>query len=111
MPAPTICAVSGILRGTNGVVLQGATVIGSSIKPFIHSSDGSLVVNYQVSTTTDSNGAWTLSLIETATDSSSVTISFFYPLGSAAGNERKEYTIIVPNSASANFSTLIGSQL
>lgn len=111
MPSPTVCTVSGTCRSINGSTLPGVTIKANSIRPFIHPTDSSLVDNYEVSTTSAADGTWSLSLVETTTPNTYVTITFYYPTGSTNPNDRKEYTVQVPNSASATFASLIGTQV
>ncbi len=107
MPAPTQCAVTGTLRDSGGNALSGATVRAFAIKPYVHPTDSSLIVDYQVTTTTASDGTWSLTLVETATPAVTVTIEFVYTQGSGGTQVRKSYTVTVPNSASATFASLI----
>lgn len=111
MPSPTVCTVSGVIRDTSGTLLPGTTVKANLRMPFIHTTDSSLIVNYEVTTTTDANGAWSLNLVETTTNSVTMTVTIFYATGSTNPNDRKEYTVTVPNSASATFATLISGQV
>lgn len=106
-----ICAVTGTIRDYTGTGIGGVTVSAYAERPFIHPTDNSLIVNYQITTTTASNGTWTLNLVETTTPNTTLTISFVYPIGSNSLNTRQEYTIQVPNSASATFQSLIGTQV
>jgi len=110
MAAPTVCTISGTLRDTSGQALSNATVSVSSIKPFIHPTDSSLVVNYSVSTTTDSNGLFNLNVIETTTPAVSLLLNIKYSMGSSAPSQTYTYYITVPNSASATLSSLISGQ-
>jgi len=110
MPSPTICTVSGTCVKLDGSGFASVTVKANSTRPFVHPTDNSLVEDYELSTTTDSSGNWSLSLIETTTPNVTLTITFYYP-GSANDYKRKEYTIQVPNSASVTFASLIGSQV
>ena len=111
MPAPTICTVSGTCRQVSGAVLGGVVVTAYTTRPFVHPTDSSLVCDYLVSTTSASDGTWSLALIETATPAVTLSISFTFSLGSTAPNDYKVYAITVPNQASATFSSLIGSQI
>jgi hypothetical protein len=106
MPAIQLCAVSGVVRDTTGTAIQGVTVAAYCSRPFIHPTDGSLIIDYRASTTTDSSGAWTLNLIETATPAVSLAVSFSYPLGLNKPTDSQVFTIIVPNQASATFASL-----
>lgn len=111
MPAPTVCAVSGTVRSINGSALSGVTIEANSVMPFVHSTDNSLISNYKVSTTSASDGTWSLSLVETTTPNTTVTITFIYATGATSPNDRKSYTVQIPNSASATFASLIGTQV
>lgn len=66
-------------------------------------------MNYEVTTTTATDGTWSLALVETVTPSVTLNISFSYPLGTNTITDRKDYTVIVPNQASATFASLISS--
>lgn len=110
MALATVCTVSGLVQDAGGNPLQGVVVTASVTKPYLHPVSLAIVPNYQVSDTTDNIGAWALDLIETTTPNLSVTITFVYPLGPVSGQGRYEYTIIVPNAATANFSDLIAGE-
>lgn len=111
MPSPTVCAVSGTCRDSGGNLLSGVTVRARQLHPYVHSVDNSLVMPYVVSTTSASDGTWSLSLIETATESKTVTIDFLYSTGSNLPNDIHSYTVTVPNSASATFASLISGEI
>lgn len=104
-----ICSVSGLIKDTTGTAIAGVTVVAKAIRPFIHPSDGSLIVDYQASTTTDSSGAWSLSLIETETPQLTLTVSFIYPVGLNSSTDRQDFTVTVPNQSSATFSSLVSA--
>jgi hypothetical protein len=111
MAAPTICTISGVCKDTSGTAVAGATISATNLRPFIHTSDNSLILDYAVSTTTDASGAWSLNLVETTTPNITVQIRITYSTGANNPSTAHEYTILVPNSASATFASLIGSQL
>jgi len=111
MANPTVCAITGLLRDTSGTVLSGATIAATNLRPFIHPTDNSLIMDYQVSTTSASDGTWSLSLVETTTPAVTVLITLTYPTGSGGGTTTHEYNVIVPNSGTATFASLIGAQL
>lgn len=111
MPAPTVCTISGLLRDTSGTVLSGAIVSATNLRPFIHTTDNSLIMDYQVSTTSAADGTWSLALVETATPAVTVMITFLYSTGSGNPTTTHEYNITVPNTTTATFASLIGSQL
>jgi hypothetical protein len=106
--AITTCAVSGTIYGPNGSALEGVTVEAYIDAPFFH-GDGTCIADYKVSTTTNSSGAWSLTLIETASVSKTMNIAISFPMGSGELH-RRVYQVSVPASASANFHTLAAGQ-
>lgn len=110
MPSPTVCAISGTIRDTSGTALAGVVVSVQAIKPFIHTTDSSLIANYSVSTTTASDGTFTLSVVETTTNSVSLILTIRNSSGLAAPNVVNQYYITVPNAASATLASLITGQ-
>lgn len=110
MPSPTVCTVSGTLRDTSGTVLSGATISVQSLKPFIHTTDNSLIVNYSVSTTTASDGTFSLNVVETTTPSVTLTLTIKNASGTAANQVATSYYVTIPNSASATLASLISGQ-
>ena len=111
MPSPTVCTVSGTIRDTSGSVLSGAVISVRSIKPFIHTTDNSLVVNYAVSTTSASDGTFSLNVVETTTNSVSMILTVKYQQGTAASTVVNDYYVTIPNSASATLASLISAQI
>jgi hypothetical protein len=111
MPAPTVCTVTGTLRDSAGSALSGATIQASCLRPYVHPTDSSLIVDYVVTTTTASDGTWSLNLVETTTPAVTVTIEFIYSQGATNGQVRKVYTVTIPNSSSATFASLVGTQV
>jgi hypothetical protein len=106
--AISTCVVSGTLKDLTGAALVGYSVYAYLTTPFFH-SDGTLIPPYKVSTTTDSSGNWSLTLIETTSISKTITIAFDLPTGTAE-RMRREYTVTIPNQASVNFDTLVTGQ-
>ena len=106
--AITTCTVSGTLKTVLNAALSGVTVEAYCTQPFFH-SDGTQIVDYGVSTTTDATGAWSLTLIETTSITKSLSVAFEFPTGSVE-RKRREYTIVVPATATANFSDLAAGQ-
>lgn len=103
---PTICTVSGTILSLNGTPLSGVTIIATLARPFIYSATGDLIPNSIQSTSSGADGTWSLSLIETTTDMLSVTFAFVYPQAGGATNQRYEYTAIIPDQPTANFSDI-----
>jgi hypothetical protein len=102
------CDVSGSLYNVGNAAVVNSFVYAYITTPFFH-TDGSLIVDYKVSTEVANDGTWTLTLIETETVSRSVVIRIEYP-GGTQDRIVKEYTIVVPNVASATLASLIGTQ-
>lgn len=111
MPSPTVCTVTGLVADHTSTGIPGVIVIANSVRPFVHPTDGSLIVNYYNSVTTNASGLWTMNLTETATPNIGITLSFLYPQGPNSQSQKYDYTVIVPNTASATFSSLIGTQV
>lgn len=112
MAAPTVCTVSGTCRDLGGNALGGVTITARNSRPFIHPTDSSLVMPYEVSTTSSGvDGTWSLSLVETTTPAISIVITLQYPMNSTANEQTRDYTVTIPNSASATFSSLITGEV
>lgn len=106
-----MCTVSGTLLTASGAGIPGATVKATTVRPFLYSATGDLIANSEASTTTANDGTWSLTLVETTTDNVTMTISFVYPPGASAASARKDYTVQIPNTATATFQSLIGTQV
>lgn len=112
MANPTVCSVTGTCRDSSGSALSGVTITACAVRPYIHPTDSSLITADSVSTTSASDGTWSLSLVETTTPAVSITMSFIYPTSVNSGNtSRQSYTVTIPNTASTTFASLIGSQV
>lgn len=110
MSVPTSCTISGTCLKLDGSAFSGVLVKANCARPFVHPSNSAVYEDYEVTTTTDSSGNWSLTLVETTTPAVSLTISFYYP-GSANDYKRKDYTVTVPNTATATFASLITGQV
>lgn len=106
----TICTVSGTITDPAGNGLPDVTVYVQLTAPFIYPSTGQLIPNYILSATTSTNGTWSMALVETTTANVTVTFRIVYPLSATAGQGSVEYTAIIPNQSTANFSDLIAGQ-
>lgn len=106
MPAPSTCTVSGNIYGPNGSAVEGAKVKVYITTSFYDSNGNYIPEGLYASTATDSNGAWSLAVIRTATLNTSVTFQFEYPLGNNQSVSLK-YPAVIPNSSTANFSALV----
>ncbi len=94
------CTVSGTLKDLTETAIESAT-IKANIKSPVESST-TLILDKEVSTTSASDGTWSLALFRTAV--CTVTIEFS---DGASGKIRRVYTITVPETASANFTDLV----
>jgi hypothetical protein len=103
--AITTCAVSGVIYSPSGAALSDVTVEAYATYPFFH-TDGTLIADYKVSTTTSASGTWSLTLIETTSVSKSLTIAIQFPTGTTE-RMRREYAVIIPNQSSVSFNTLV----
>lgn len=103
MPIST-CIVSGNVKTLLNANVSGAVVKAVAMKPFFHGT--TLISGELVSTTTDTSGNFTLTLIETETVGYKINVVIEYYDG-IANTKRASYPIVVPNSASANFSDLV----
>lgn len=111
MSLPIICLVSGTLLDATGSTLSGINVNAKVNRPYIDPTSGALIPNQAIQTITDGNGAWSMSLIETTTANVGVTFSFLY--SSDQNNSQQniyEYTVLIPATTSATFSSLVGTQ-
>jgi hypothetical protein len=119
MANPTLCTVSGVIRDLSGDLIEGVTVVAVNQKPFIHPTDGSLIMPFVESTMTDGSGNWSLTLVETTTPNVTITISIIYTITASSGPgtpgiptpDQRDYTVQIPNATTANFSTLISGEL
>lgn len=103
--AVSTCVVSGTVTTVEGVGLSNVTIKAYQVAPTLY-TDGTLILNSETTTTTDSSGNWSLTLVETETTQTNVTIAFYYQSGGAS-YDRTEYNVIIPNTPTANFSDLI----
>lgn len=111
----TVCAVSGNIKDISGMGFAGAVITATTVSGFLH-PDGTFYPNYTVSTTSDSNGDWTLNLVETETTATATepSVSYIVTLDYLTGASltyRKVYSIIVPNTSTALFKDLVQGQV
>lgn len=105
MSAPATCIVSGVIYSPGGTAVSGVVIKAFVTRAFF------IVENYipqglLAQTETDSNGAWSLTLVRTAPYATDVTIRFEYPNGNS-NSQAAEYAIEIPNQTSANFYQLV----
>lgn len=107
MPAPSTCLVSGTLYGPDAVAIAGAVVKAYVSTGFTDGSGNYIPAGVLGTTTTASDGTWSLAVIRTQALGHSVTFQFEYPLGNNQSASRK-YAAVIPTSGStANFSDLV----
>jgi len=104
--AITTCTVSGTIKDPSATAIVGATVRAYIPQGFFH-ADGTYIAAYEVTTTTDANGAWSLVLMETTSITKTITITFDYAGNSTSNiHKRKDFTIVVPATTTATFSSI-----
>jgi predicted phage tail protein len=94
------CAVSGTIVDITETAIQSVAVKARLITPIFSSTN--FIVPKEVSTTTAANGTWTLNLSRLST----CEITIEYPPNTTDSVKKITYVITVPDSASANFSSL-----
>lgn len=102
--AITTCTVSGTVKDPSNTAISGTVVRAYITTPFLH-GDGTYIADYDLSTTVDANGAWSLTLIETTSVSKKIEIDIEYPTGN--GTRIRSYSVTIPATATANFSDLV----
>lgn len=106
MSAPLTCTVSGTVYGPGGSALEGVKVKIYVTSAFTDTYGNYIPAGVIASTTTDSNGAWSLSTLQTEGLGRSVTFRFEYPLGNNQSHV-VDYAAVVPDQSTANFSDLV----
>lgn len=98
------CAVSGTLVDSGSNAVSGATVRFNVIAPISTSTLAStLFVPTEISTTSASNGSWTLNI----TQGLSGILSIDYPPNSTDSTRRYTYSIVIPSQSTATINSLI----
>lgn len=106
--AISTCVVSGTIKDLTGTALSGVTVEAYMTTPFF-AADGTLIAPFKDTTTTAGDGTWSLTLMRTTTLAKTFTIAFLLPTGSVE-RARREYTVTIPETSTANFSDLAAGQ-
>lgn len=106
--ALSMCTVSGTVLTVNNTTIQGATIKATITKPIVY-GDGTFIPCTEMITTTAADGTWSLSLVETVSTSTTMTISIEYPSG-GSDYRRVSYSVTIPNQATATFASLISGQ-
>jgi hypothetical protein len=101
---PNTCAVTGNVKSLLGTNIQNCAVKASILTPFFH---GTAWISGEIaSTTTDSSGNFSLSVIETESVGKKITFTFEYNDGTGAV-KLKKYTVIVPDENTVTLSDLV----
>jgi hypothetical protein len=106
--AVTTTSVTGTVRDTSGTAISGATIEASNTQAYFY-SDGSLITPYRVSTTSASNGTWSLTLVENVSSSTYTRVTVSFGDGNG-GTIRRDYSIIVPASGPVTLASLATGQ-
>jgi len=94
------CTVSGTIKDASETAISGAVVKASIITPIF--SGTAHIVPKEVSTTSASDGTWSLALLQGV----NALVAIEYPPNSTDSKKRLTYAVTVPASSSANFSTI-----
>lgn len=94
------CTVSGVVKDVSETAVQSASVRAKIVTPFFSTTIH--IVPKEISTTTDTSGAWSLSLNQ----GSQCIVTIEYPPNTTDSKLRYSYSITVPATSTANFSTL-----
>jgi hypothetical protein len=94
------CAVSGTLKDLSETAISGAIIRAVPSNP--SESGTTVILDKEVSTTSASDGTWTLSLLRGA----ACVIEIEYSDG-GSGKKRRSYPVTVTDAATAEFTTLV----
>lgn len=106
MPAPNLCTVSGTIYGPGGTALQGVIVKATVETAFVDAYGNYIASGVYASTTTDSNGDWSLAVVRTQSLNESLTFQFIYPTNNNQSNIIS-YPAVIPEQSTADFSDLV----
>lgn len=110
MANPTICTVSGTIMDSTFTPIVGATIKVSLDRPYVDPTSGALIPNLAIQTLTGSGGMWSVALIETTTANIGLTFTISYVIDQNNAVAIYEYTAIIPDARTANFTDLITGQ-
>jgi hypothetical protein len=94
------CTVSGVLKDVSDTAIQSATIAARVVTPYF--STTIQIAPKEITTTTASNGSWSLVLIQGA----SAIVTIKYPPNATDSARIYTYAITVPAASTANFSDL-----
>ncbi len=100
------CSVTGTIVNCSAVAIAGVTVRFRTTKPVLDASSN-LVVPEEVSTTTASNGSWSIALDQGI----SGILAIDFPASPTSSTARACYTISVPSATSATFASLMPTEV
>ena len=105
MALPT-CDISGTLVDVSGTGIENATIRAYVTTPFKVGTDwvGAGIVE----ATSDVNGDFTITVPQTTSIARTIILSIEYPDGKYS-QKKIDYTVTVPDSATANFEDLIST--
>lgn len=106
MPAPSTCTVSGTLYGPGGSAVSGVKIKVYITTAFVDASNNYIPAGIYASTTSDSDGAWSLAVVRTASLNKTVTFRFEYPLNNTQ-SYHVEYPATIPDQSTANFTDIV----
>jgi hypothetical protein len=95
-----LCTVSGTVKDVSETAISGAIITAKLVTPIFSST--TQILPTEVSTTSASDGTWSLSLLRTA----SVNITIQYPPNSTNSKVILGFSAIIPNASTAEFSTI-----
>lgn len=96
------CAVSGTLMDPSETAISGATVRFTIQTPNFNGSTINFFAPKEITTTTASNGTWTLNISQ----GMSGVISFDYPPNSTDSTRRINYSVVIPAASTASFESI-----
>lgn len=100
------CSVTGTLLDSSSTAVAAVVVKFRTVTPALDLL-GNLVLPVEIGTTSDSLGAWSLSL----TQGISGVLSFDYPPSTLSPTRRNTYSITVPATTSAAFASVISTEV
>lgn len=106
MPAPSTCTVSGVLYKANGDALANAKIKLYNTLAFTDSSGNYIAEGVLSSTTSDTDGTWSLAAVQTESLGRSLTFQFEYPLSNNQSVSVK-YAAVIPDEATADFADIV----
>lgn len=104
--AISTCAVTGNVKSLLGSNVQNCTIRVGAVMPFFHSGGPSWISGEMGSTSTDVDGDFSITVIETESQGVKLQFTFEYSDG-ASGKRTKTYSVAVPDDATVALYDLI----